>query len=741
VIVDETVVLSETLGGGNTGSYSTTLSCTSSDGTLDSTLTYTPGDLDGSLEIHTDDSDATITCTFTNNRQTAALHLAKQWVSAVVNDTANLSLNGINDNLDQLSTADTSNETDNNVANITVYTGETVQISETLGAGNSGSYTTGLTCVDNNGALTYTAGALSGSLTITSADANGSITCTFTNTISVSPVYSVTISKDLVPNTDAGRFDLKVQVDSNPAVTVSTAAGDGDSGSLGGISSGSTIEVTETAVSPADAANYDTTLVCQPDSGVPSVITGPFAMPADNVTCTFTNTHKAAQIVLQKAWVDGFNGDQADISINGINDDTNTSTADGSAGTQTDSANTATITAYAGETIVLFETLSGTNTNNYARDLTCQSNNGSLTYTTGGAVGTLAIVPADANLLGAVTCTFTNTSSEEPNLFDPPSAVKTLNADGLPEIEFTMVWINDSNTAAINVQITDLIPAGTTYVGGSLDCSYDPVGGLSQTTTCTYLTGPARIFWEGTIGPDPGATNATDADDELVITFRVLVPDTVNAVENQGTSVTDRNGDTAFDDEDPQASVATSNRVRWRRGGDPARALPDTGFAPGIVTRLHPQPVSKAYTSSDLDLEIPRLGQKLSIVGVPLINGEWDVTWLGSYAGYLEGTAFPTAQGNTGITAHVWDANNAPGPFANLKTLQYGDVIKIHAWGNVYTYSVRYNFLATPGNMASLQHEDYDWVTLLTCEKYSSVYDNYRYRRVVRAVLVDVSTE
>jgi LPXTG-site transpeptidase (sortase) family protein len=117
------------------------------------------------------------------------------------------------------------------------------------------------------------------------------------------------------------------------------------------------------------------------------------------------------------------------------------------------------------------------------------------------------------------------------------------------------------------------------------------------------------------------------------------------------------------------------------------------------------------------------------------------VTWLGNYAGYLEGTAFPTAQGNTGITAHVWDANNAPGPFANLKTLQHGDIIKIHAWGYVYTYSVRYNFLASPGNMASLSHEDYDWVTLLTCEQYSSLYDNYRYRRVVRAILVDVSTE
>lgn len=169
--------------------------------------------------------------------------------------------------------------------------------------------------------------------------------------------------------------------------------------------------------------------------------------------------------------------------------------------------------------------------------------------------------------------------------------------------------------------------------------------------------------------------------------------------------------------------------------------LPTTGFTPGYITYLPPQPVDKAYTSSDLILEIPNLGVSAPIMGVPVVNGEWDVSWLGSNAGYLEGTAFPTTTGNTGITAHVWDANNNPGPFANLKDLHYGNVIEIHAWGHVYTYSVRYNYLTTPGNMTPLRHEEYDWVTLLTCERYSSTNNNYRFRRVVRAVLVDISPE
>jgi LPXTG-site transpeptidase (sortase) family protein len=174
----------------------------------------------------------------------------------------------------------------------------------------------------------------------------------------------------------------------------------------------------------------------------------------------------------------------------------------------------------------------------------------------------------------------------------------------------------------------------------------------------------------------------------------------------------------------------------------PPVTLPGTGFAPGILTARPSQPALKAYIEyGGLWLEIPRLGVEMPIVGVTVIDGEWDVSWLGNSAGYLNGTAFPTLPGNTGITAHVWDANNNPGPFAELKKLQYGDEVRIHAWGQVYTYEVRYNYQVNPGNLYPLHHEEYDWVTLLTCEQWSEDSDEYRFRRVVRAVLVDVSPD
>jgi LPXTG-site transpeptidase (sortase) family protein len=169
--------------------------------------------------------------------------------------------------------------------------------------------------------------------------------------------------------------------------------------------------------------------------------------------------------------------------------------------------------------------------------------------------------------------------------------------------------------------------------------------------------------------------------------------------------------------------------------------LPATGFAPNVITSLPEQPVEKAYTNEGIWLEIPSLGVKASIVGVPNDNG-WDVTWLGNNAGWLNGTAFPTWKGNSVITGHVWDANNKPGIFVNLKKLKYGDRVKIHAWGEVYTYEVRETRLVSPSSLnAVLKHEDKAWVTLLTCEDFKILFAKYSYRRIVRAVLLSVTAE
>ena len=166
---------------------------------------------------------------------------------------------------------------------------------------------------------------------------------------------------------------------------------------------------------------------------------------------------------------------------------------------------------------------------------------------------------------------------------------------------------------------------------------------------------------------------------------------------------------------------------------------PATGFPVGMATDLQGQPAFKAYsTMDDFRLEIPALGVELPIVGVPLTIDGWDVTWLDDQVGYLAGTAFPTWVGNTALTAHVWNADNTPGPFVDLHTLKHGDQIIIQAWGQEYVYEVRATQEVRPDDLSFLPNSEYDTLTLITCQGYNEVSGEYDLRLAVRAVLITI---
>ncbi len=199
------------------------------------------------------------------------------------------------------------------------------------------------------------------------------------------------------------------------------------------------------------------------------------------------------------------------------------------------------------------------------------------------------------------------------------------------------------------------------------------------------------------------------------------------------------------DDDEDQVTITVSaipmpapTPVTNKTDADPT-LLPDTGFPHGEVTRVDFGLSASKYTSTGLELVIPKLDLTMPIVGVPQTDTGWDVTWLGESAGYLAGSAFPTWAGNTVITGHVWDSFNRPGVFSQIKSLSYGDQVQIHAWGLTYTYEVRESKLVSAKNTdIILQSEEYDWITLLTCEFYNPFTGEYLFRRAMRAVLVDI---
>ncbi len=343
-----------------------------------------------------------------------------------------------------------------------------------------------------------------------------------------------------------------------------------------------------------------------------------------------------------------------------------------------------------------------------------------------------------------------------PNLFDPPFGIKVLDSSGAAQLLWRVIWINDTNIVAINAEAGDEIPENTLFVDDGIPSGYplpdtypdeSTSNGVScvdysdiTTTEFCYYEGPTenyprgRIVWVGDLGPDLGATSATDALHEIHILFKVDVNNGIRRVTNVATIDADLNGDGDVDDLGEQ-EVSTASEFWF----DPPE-LPDTGFAPGKITLLPEQPSDLAYTNvKGMVLEIPILNLEMDIKNIPLANDKWDVTWLGNDAGHLTGSAFPTFNGNTVITGHVWDAYNQPGPFSELKSLKFGDQIMIRSWGQVYTYEIREIRLVRADSVDFvMQHEELDWVTLMTCENYSSQSDSYRYRRVVRAVLVSV---
>ena len=299
------------------------------------------------------------------------------------------------------------------------------------------------------------------------------------------------------------------------------------------------------------------------------------------------------------------------------------------------------------------------------------------------------------------------------------------------QIEFDEDIKNDGSAGAANNDNNFLlVKAGTNTVFDTVSCA----GGLIsddvmvKINTATYTNNSGNGPYIATLNINGGASLPPGS-------YRLFVCGTTSIEDLLGNKLNDGLSDTLIS--------FTISELAGSSSGTSDVELPATGFPIGQITRLPSQPANKAYASfSDLWLEIPKMKVATPIVGVPLSKDGWDVSWLGTSAGWLNETAFPTWAGNSVITAHVWDAFNQPGTFYKLKELRYGDQIKVHAFGQTYLYEVRETKRIAPDDLSAvLVHENKAWLTLITCEEYRLLFHSYSYRRVVRAVLIAVIDE
>lgn len=277
---------------------------------------------------------------------------------------------------------------------------------------------------------------------------------------------------------------------------------------------------------------------------------------------------------------------------------------------------------------------------------------------------------------------------------------------------FTITVGNNGSTDALDVTLRDTMPAFLDIINITISPDEDfPVTILETSFTVQF----------GTVAPED--------------VYTVTVVTVVNKLgrppggENQAALVTSSLGDPVFNN-----NAARPLEIYREQ-------LPETGFAPGTITRLPLQPATVVYSNTGMQIEIPALDLQTTIVGIPISGDSWDVTWLGDRLGYLESTAFPTWAGNSVITGHVYGANGRPGPFVHLDTLRWGDEIIVHAFGQRSVFSVRSVYAAVPDDETVFRHEELPWLTLVTCKGYNEQTRSYVLRTVVRAVLVSVENE
>ena len=354
----------------------------------------------------------------------------------------------------------------------------------------------------------------------------------------------------------------------------------------------------------------------------------------------------------------------------------------------------------------------------------------------------------------------------EPDLsIDKTSNVSTIEVGSEVTFTLTIQHTQNSHTDALDVVVEDALPTALDFVNGSLDCTtgaqdpaiadcfYNPVtrvvhaewdiftlgGGVGQVrfrvTGNANLSANSNVTNIGTVAwtSMPGDLSAPRAyTPNQFSTERDYDPgDPVNVYGTNDALVL-----TPPDDADPPnpPTPPTPASVSAASGF----LIPVTGFAPNVTTDISLSPRA-AYTDTAITLEIPALSVNIPIVGVPRKDGAWNVAWLGNQAGWLEGSAFPSWNGNSVLTSHVYLSNGKPGPFAKLHELKYGDQIIVHAYGQKYIFELRTYKVVAPNDKSIMKHEERPWLTLVTCMNYDEKTDTYKNRFIVRAVLVKVT--
>jgi LPXTG-site transpeptidase (sortase) family protein len=156
-------------------------------------------------------------------------------------------------------------------------------------------------------------------------------------------------------------------------------------------------------------------------------------------------------------------------------------------------------------------------------------------------------------------------------------------------------------------------------------------------------------------------------------------------------------------------------------------------FPPTPTPYILPTPAGPRY------LLIPKLADQfrapIPIVETPLVNRKWDVSGLGYYVGWLQGTTWmDPGWGNTVLAAHVQLGFQNPGPFWGLGDLVPGDEIIVIEGDIQRKFVVKSIRKVDPDDVTVTAPTNSPTLTLITCTEWDNHYGLFSQRMVVQAV-------
>ncbi|MEV5071036.1 DUF11 domain-containing protein [Microbacterium sp. LMI12-1-1.1] len=488
VRVGEKVTLSESLPGENTGQYTSTWFC--SDGSQGQ---------GGSIPEITVDED--LDCTIVNTADEIIITLDKRWIDAFAGDVASLSINGTEAD----STANgTTNQLDDDVVTLTVRVGDEVNIHETLdSAVNTGEY-------DSTYACSTVANGVGQGRDFDFVAPDSDVNCTFTNT---AVKVGVVLHKEWVGAVLGDETTLAVTPESGPILTkLSKVIGTGtfiDNTNTVIVQAriGAVLPMNET-ISLSALGQYDSTYNCvgggqASGTGIGRsfelTVTGP------GILCYFVNQAKTATVHLQKTWVNGQEGDSADLTISGVPATEDISVSNGDVGPWTDTDNAIQKQALIGSQVTVSEVLDvvAGEASDYTSSLVCLNADDETVLAASARSGTFTM-PNES-----IWCEFTNTA-ERPTL----SLVKVVNGADVADTNWQLFGTPEDGDVVTNPAGGDVAPTAV-LPGVQFGLSEDLIGDIPGLDEFEPEEWSCVSDDDGTIGltdSEPGAATLRGLD-------------------------------------------------------------------------------------------------------------------------------------------------------------------------------------------------------------------------------------